>query len=117
MKDICYNFIFYFFLYVSKIFEFIFSEFEILINIWCCVVDVLVLAVSIGELIILCRKVRIVNWCVLQMVDKDNVFFILLGFEIKIEMIKEGFFVYIFQQNVIEFQDIEEGQSGENSKV
>lgn len=106
-----------FFLHVSKIFEFIFSEFETLTNTWCCVVDVLALAASIGELTTLCRKARTANWCALQMADKDNAPLTSLGFEIKTEMTKEGFPVYISQQNVIELQDTEEGQSGENSKA
>lgn len=117
MKDTCYNFIFFLFLHVSKIFEFIFSEFETLTNTWCCVVDVLALAASIGELTTLCRKARTANWCALQMADKDNTPLTSLGFEIKTEMTKEGFPVYISQQNVIELQDTEEGQSGENSKA
>lgn len=111
------QFHFYFFLHVSKIFEFIFSEFETLTNTWCCVVDVLALAASIGELTTLCRKARTANWCALQMADKDNAPLTSLGFEIKTEMTKEGFPVYISQQNVIELQDTEEGQSGENSKA
>lgn len=108
---------FFFFLHVSQIFEFIFSEFETLTNTWCCVVDVLALAASIGELTTLCRKARTANWCALQMADKDNAPLTSLGFEIKTEMTKEGFPVYISQQNVIELQDTEEGQSGENSKA
>lgn len=111
------QFHFYFFLHVSKIFEFIFGEFETLTNTWCCVVDVLALAASIGELTTLCRKARTANWCALQMADKDNAPLTSLGFEIKTEMTKEGFPVYISQQNVIELQDTEEGQSGENSKA
>lgn len=93
------------------------SEFETLTNAWCCVVDVLALAASIGELTTLCRKARTANWCALQMADKDNAPLTSLGFEIKTEMTKEGFPVYISQQNVIELQDTEEGQSGENSKA
>lgn len=107
----------FFFLHVSKIFEFIFSEFETLTNTWWCVVDVLALAASIGELTTLCRKARTANWCALQMADKDNAPLTSLGFEIKTEMTKEGFPVYISQQNVIELQDTEEGQGGENSKA
>lgn len=75
------------------------------------------LAASIGELTTLCRKARTANWCALQMADKDNAPLTSLGFEIKTEMTKEGFPVYISQQNVIELQDTEEGQSGENSKA
>lgn len=52
------------------------------------------------------------------MADKDNAPLTSLGFEIKTEMTKDGFPVYISQQNVIELQDTgEEGQSGENSKT
>lgn len=79
--------------------------------------DVLALAASIGELTTVCRKARTANWCALQMADKDNAPLTSLGFEIKTEMTKEGFPVYISQQNVIELQDTEEGQSGENSKA
>lgn len=87
-------------------------------NTSCCVVDVLALAASIGELTTLCRKARTANWCALQMADKDNAPLTSLGFEIKTEMTKDGFPVYISQQNVIELQDTgEEGQSGENSKT
>lgn len=119
MKDTCYNFIIFFCMlakYLNLFWVWV-SEFETLTNAWCCVVDVLALAASIGELTTLCRKARTANWCALQMADKDNAPLTSLGFEIKTEMTKEGFPVYISQQNVIELQDTEEGQSGENSKA
>ncbi|XP_022323204.2 uncharacterized protein LOC111124544 isoform X2 [Crassostrea virginica] len=78
--------------------------------------DVLALAASIGELTTLCRKARTANWCALQMSDKDNAPLTSLGFEIKTEITKNGFPVYISQQNVIELQDTpEEGDGREKN--
>jgi hypothetical protein len=80
----------------------------------CYFSDVLALAASIGELSILCRKARTANWCALQLADKDNAPLTSLGFEIKTEITKDGFPVYVSQQNVIELQD--GGEEAENSE-
>lgn len=76
----------------------------------------LALAASIGELTTLCRKARTANWCALQMSDKDNAPLTSLGFEIKTEITKNGFPVYISQQNVIELQDTPEEGDGREKK-
>ncbi|XP_061181207.1 meiosis-specific coiled-coil domain-containing protein MEIOC-like [Saccostrea echinata] len=79
--------------------------------------DVLALAASIGELTTLCKKARTANWCALQMADKDNAPLNSLGFEIKTEITKEGFPVYVSQQNVIELQDGVEETENTDSKA